>query len=303
VNDNITNWRSIWDSRPFTIGMRPLDQCAWFIVDENLGQYLQEKTEMLGISPDLVFREEISSRPAQAEVAAAIAANLSATCPEIFQFSGTHADIEGHGRAQLDPVSPLKGAARLVQEDLLLLQRREDGWYLTAGALCFPSSWTLAEKMGRRLDAIHDPVPGFGPGHRTAAMMARIFDNLPIGKLALRWNWGLHGDGQLAQPPLPDAHPRFADPSDPEQVFLRHERQTLARFPLSGAILFTVRLHVVSCAQLGQSEAGRAHAEALARQLTSLGRDQLAYKGLAKDRDALLEMLSTVVKGRGAGTP
>jgi hypothetical protein len=44
---------------------------------------------------------------------------------------------------------PLKAAALLVQEDLILMRKGEDGWRLAAGSLCFPSSWTLTEKFGR----------------------------------------------------------------------------------------------------------------------------------------------------------
>jgi hypothetical protein len=35
---------------------------------------------------------------------------------------------------------------------------------LTAAILCFPASWTLAEKLGRPLGAIHGPVAGYDPG-------------------------------------------------------------------------------------------------------------------------------------------
>lgn len=303
MNDNITPWQFIWDSRPFTIGMRPLHQAEWLVIDRNLADYLGKKAEILAISPDMVFAEQISSRAAQSEIAGAIRAHLSLTCPEIYQFSGARADIAGFGAIDTSRNPPLLGAARLVQEDLLVLERQDTGWHLTAGALFFPSSWRLADKIGLRLDDIHLPVPGFGPGNQAAPMMERIFDHLPSGKLALRWNWGLHGDGALAQHPESGDALRFAEPHNPACVHLRHERQTLTRFPGTGAILFTVRLHVLSCAELCESAPGRAHAMSLAKQLASLDADQLAYKGLAKDRDALLAMLDRVVKGRDAKTP
>mgnify|MGYP000846223527 CR=1 FL=1 len=44
----------------------------------------------------------------------------------------------------------------------------EGGWRLAAGSLCFPSSWSLVEKFGKPLQDIHAPVPGFGPGTRSA---------------------------------------------------------------------------------------------------------------------------------------
>ncbi len=41
---------------------------------------------------------------------------------------------------------PLLQAAKLVQDDLLILSRTEPGWRLVAASLSFPSSWVLAGK-------------------------------------------------------------------------------------------------------------------------------------------------------------
>ena len=83
--------------------------------------------------------------------------------------------VDGHDQpAGDDP--PLLTAARLVAEDLLLLFRDETGWRLGAAALCFPSSWVLAEKFGQQLETIHAPVPGFGPQSRNAQLIGRMFD-------------------------------------------------------------------------------------------------------------------------------
>src|SRR5262249_4066351 len=42
---------------------------------------------------------------------------------------------------------PLVVAARLVQEDLLMLEARSGGHVLTSRVLCFPASWTLRAKL------------------------------------------------------------------------------------------------------------------------------------------------------------
>ena len=40
---------------------------------------------------------------------------------------------------------PLIKAARLVQEDLVILQHIDGAWVLTAGVVCFPSHWSVAD--------------------------------------------------------------------------------------------------------------------------------------------------------------
>ena len=56
-----------------------------------------------------------------------------------------------------------------------------------------PSSWSLAEKFGQSMHAIHDNVPGFNDG-RMGPVVARIFDNLTADQLVGRYNWSIYDD-------------------------------------------------------------------------------------------------------------
>ena len=49
---------------------------------------------------------------------------------------------------------PIEWAARGVQEDLCLLERDDTGWRFTAAAVCFPTRWSPAEKVGLGLRAV-----------------------------------------------------------------------------------------------------------------------------------------------------
>ena len=62
------------------------------------------------------------------------------------------------------------------------MRRGADGSRLAVASLCFPSSWSAAEKFGRPVDEIHGPVPGFGPASRPAGLIARMFDNLRLDR-------------------------------------------------------------------------------------------------------------------------
>ena len=58
----------------------------------------------------------------------------------------------------LNPAQPLLTLGRLVQEDLCLMEPQGDEYDLTGAILCFPASWTLAQKIGRPMTGIHHPV-------------------------------------------------------------------------------------------------------------------------------------------------
>ena len=280
-------------ARPFQIGLKPLDPEAWIDVDERLGAYLEEKARLRENHRDEVFVAEVGTEAAQAEVLEMLIEHLPRRFPEIYQQHGTEMEIVPLRRAvPLAPagLAPLQVAASLVQEDLVLLRRSENGWRLVAAALDFPSSWSLKEKFGRPMHEVHGPVPGFGAGTRNAAMIERMFDHLRVEMPVIRWNWSLFGDERLFHPEggHPD-QPRFG--VDGESVYLRVERQTLRKLPVSGDILFTIRISVDPLAALTQHVEAPAIATALIEQLEALSPEQARYKGLWHDREALVRRL------------
>ena len=187
-------------------------------------------------------------------------------------------------------------AARLVQEDLVLMRRGAEHWRLAAAVLCFPSAWRLGDKIGRPMHEVHGPVPGFGAATRNAGMIERMFDNLRPEMPVIRWNWSLFGDARLHHPEAahPD-RPRFGQ--NAETAFLRVERQTLRRLPVSGDILFTIRIYVDPIAALGRNDDGRVTAAAIVRHLDELSVEQLGYKGLLREREVLVTRLREIARG------
>lgn len=283
----------------FRIGVKPLDIADWIDVDSALPAYLDEK-EMLGAARwGEIFAAEMETGAAQSEVLELIALHLVTRFPEIYRRAGSDIEILPAGRkVALDAPDrpPLWTAAQLVQDDLVLMRKGAAGWHLVAGALCFPSSWRLADKIGRPMDQVHSPVPGFGIGTRNAILIARMFDTLRPGLPVVRWNWSLYGDSQLFHPESCDPNARrFGAGAGAENVFLRSERQTLRRLPESGDILFMIRIYIDPLAVLEkQPEAGRIAAELIA-QVDQLDAAQLAYKGLTLERDRLLVRLGELV--------
>lgn len=169
--------------------------------------------------------------------------------------------------ASPDPaLHPLDAAARLVPEDLLVLEARhhatadtitgssagssadssaagpETLWHLLAGALAFPAHWVLRDKMGLPLAAIHEPVPHYGA--RLERPMDKFFNAMQVGPISARMNWSLQADEDYYAPHRKDRVPLAVGDVE-TRLFLRVENQTLRKLPKTGAILFTIRTHMV----------------------------------------------------------
>lgn len=284
--------------KPFTIGLSALDPQYWLEPDDDLARHLDEKRRLLDTCPSEVYRAEEDSLAAQREALEMIKSHLLERHGHLYQ--GSNGVILATGRRiRLDDpeTPPLMTAGSLIEDDLAILIKRNDSWHLDAGFIAFPSSWSLAEKAGKPMEAVHADVPGFAGGTRNAAMVSRIFDNLKPGHPAERFNWSFKGSDALAMPVskhLPE------DPFRPkrpiEANFTRVERQTLTRLPETGAILFTIRIYADPVSAIARHPARRSIATAMIAQLNGLTPDERRYKSMADtDIDALVAWLETLL--------
>lgn len=186
---------------------------------------LAERTdEVVGIAPG----EDTAVEAAGAELLAAVLAWLVAAGVD-------HADPSPGEH-------PLVAAARLVQEDLCLLVRHDDGWHLAGGVLAFPSLWRLHDRLGRPLLGVHAPVPGYDSvGER----VDRFLDRLRPDRVVWRRN--------VLLKPFPHLHTPQADlaslaptpvDADGAPYWIRSERQSFRLLPDSGAIVFAIRTQI-----------------------------------------------------------
>lgn len=263
-------------TRPFTIGLSALDPQRWIDPDADCDRYLNEKRALAATRLDEVFRATEDSLPAQEECLAALVAHLKAHHPRHMLETGL-ADQR---------LPPLLRAGMLVQDDLVIMMKREAGWHIAAAHLSFPSSWSLAEKFDRPMEAVHEHVPGFQSGTRNAVMINRIFDNLAPGLPAERFNWSINWKEKLF-------HPETGrnDAAQPDEAVVRVERQTLTKLPETGAIVFTIRIYLDPVTAFRNHPDGPRLRAALAEQLEGLAGDQLRYKGLDIQRDRLVAHL------------
>lgn len=279
-------------AKPFTIGLVPLDLIRWIEPDTDLGRYLDEKQRLSHDYLSEIFVAEDNTQDAQQEALDLLTAYLCEQHPAIHRRDGDIVTAAGHSVDLADAsLPPLLKAGSLVADDLVIMRRKADGWHLVAGHVAFPSSWSLQEKFGRPMQAIHADVPGFGEGTRNAALISRIFDNLQVSQPVERLNWSVNMTDELFL--SASKHRRAPVTTAPtlETRFARVERQTLRRLPISGDILFTIRVYVDPIAAIAHHPRAQELALNFAAQLDALDEHQTAYKGLIHQKAELVKQL------------
>jgi dimethylamine monooxygenase subunit A len=266
-------------------------ESAWFEFDDQYLAEIGEKRRLVATVRSDVFAATPQSDNAREEALTLIVAALTTHHPDWFSRDGTTA-LRNHltgERWNLGSCDPLQLAGHLVQEDLCLIQNGEAGPVFTAASLCFPSRWQLLDKIGKPLAAVHGPVPLYA--ERLAGPVDRFMRNLKPNHIVSRLNWSLLDDPALFQPGGKWRVEACADITAENaggRIFLRVERQTVRRLPLTEAVLFGVRVHVYPLDRV-IDRPGRA--ATLASAIRALPEDIRHYKSLPPFKQALLEWL------------
>jgi dimethylamine monooxygenase subunit A len=218
-------------------GVIPADPQDWLRLDEAFAPQMAERDRLLAEQGERVAAMLPQAREAAEELLERVLSVLIDS-PGYQVAAGQVVRPDGV-RVQLDRAAPMPTLCRLVQEDLCLMQKAGGEHVLTAAALCFPASWTLAEKLGRPLLAIHAPVPPYSDD--VARRVQRLFDGVREGQPLQRMNALVYDDATLFQPRLEgQRRPRPVD-----RLYLRSERQCLTRLAGSGAVVFSIHTYVV----------------------------------------------------------
>lgn len=180
----------------------------------------------------------------------------------------------------------LETLGRELEPDFVLLGPSSRGAVVEGGVVCFPSSWSLPEKLGLSLDQTHQPVPRLNPqlGERIRIALERM----PPGIAWKRENWGLSRDGDRNHHPS-RIRKRLDETVTPGEVWLRVEHQILYRFPKSSAHLFGIRLTITPLVDVIRCSAVRA---GLGKALESMPDEIANYKGLLSARERISNWLS-----------
>jgi hypothetical protein len=270
------------------MGLRPLDLAAWIELDEAHGRELALKRRILAQHRDQVLRVQPAAAEAVFELHAVLGEHLCRTFPAVFAAAASGLSLRATGETFAPPATAEEAFIQMaawVQEDLCLMSPQPPV-RLEAGCVCFPSRWSLADKMGLDSDGIHGPVPRFAGA--LAASTTAYLEKVQLHKPVWRLNWTIHDSDQLFAPVAVHRALGLTARDVLDRTFLRVERQTLRRLPRTGYVVFTIRTYVTSMAAVAADPGRRCLVHEV---IETLPDDLAAYKGLAAFRPALLEAL------------
>lgn len=270
-------------------GLMPLGDAPLVAADPDFAAQMAERARLLATEREAV----IACLPEGRAPAEELRAHLVTQVRPPFAVGDGRWHRPDGGSVALDG-APLETLGAMTAEDwCLLLPDAASGEHrLVAAVLCFPSRWSLAEKIGRPLTAIHAPVPDYDAG--LAARVNRVFAALAPGRPLWRVNWLVHARAELFLP-LRAGEKGAPVPVGPETpLYLRTERQTLSRLPGTGAIAFGIKTSVTPLGRLTGAQAA-----ALARELARLDPATVAYRAGGDLQRAALARLGALAVRAG----
>ena len=223
-------------------GILPLTDDHWTCLDDAFAGQMQERDRLIAATPTLVHALQARAKPAADELYATLLKTLF-TRPGYEIFPDQIRRPDGI-LVPLDPDQPLLTLGRLFQEDFCILEQDGPEHILTAAILCFPASWTLAQKLGRPMTDIHIPVQTYTPD--IARRVQRLFDAIRPEQPLWRANSLIYDDPTLHQPRLEGER----RPRPVKMIYARSERQCLVRLPKTRAVVFAIHTYIVRAADL-----------------------------------------------------
>jgi hypothetical protein len=271
------------DGKPFRLnmGLRSLDEASWLEDGDDLHAQILERVELSASAREVVYQELPGYELPISELVERVAENLKRFHSGNYSFKGSKFTHKTTGAvADTDAPDRLLQVATIIGEDLVLLSREESEWKIVAGSVLFPSRWKLSEKLGKGMDAVHTPVPGYQSA--LAPYMTATFDKITAERPVWRKNWSLHSTKDLHQPTS------IHEVASPEDYWWRTERQTLTRSRSGDFLFFTIRNRAEPLAWIkSDTESATLFAETLA----SFSPETIEYKGLLKDHQAIIDYL------------
>lgn len=227
-------------------GIQPADPEDWIRQDEAYADQMALRDHLISQQTEKVHALLPEARPAADELYQMTLEKLARTPG--YSISDLHAVRPDGVHVVLDRDQPLLTLGRLVQEDLCILEAEGREHRLTGALLCFPASWTLAQKIGHPLLKIHVPVDEYD--ENLARRVQRLFDGVKEGMPLWRMNWLSYDDPQLHQPRLEGV----SRPAPADHTYIRCERQVIMRLPRSRAVAFTIHTYIAPTSTLTAEE-------------------------------------------------
>ncbi|KAL2754203.1 hypothetical protein ACRALDRAFT_2124959, partial [Sodiomyces alcalophilus JCM 7366] len=289
------------------MGLRAIHHDDWIELDSQFPKFHAEKARRIIDRGEKCTMTAPEAYPAAVELLEELARYLPDRYPTLFRRTETGLLVNLWSGESFDVTTrplregPITICTRLVQDDLAIMVKREDGqYYLLSGSILLPGFWRLGDKFGMALSQIHATgnVPQFH--EKLEAGMGKFFARLRPGELYARHNYfmqvddGLGWSHSIGSEDAPEESRGWKVVKEPEggrsveDMWFRSERQTLRRLPRTGAVVFTIRTYFHPMTEVAREDyvPGR-----LASAIRSWGPDVRRYKGLDKFERVLLEYL------------
>lgn len=177
------------------MGIRKMDWNEWIEMDSNFVPYHDAKVAELqkDVMSRVQYVDNEATRLACFEVLDELTRYLTHRYPEVFQLYNGHIHNTVTGERfkypAANPTEAMVVAAKLVQDDLVIMVKNDDGHYhIDGGAVCLPGFWRLTEKFRMSLDELH--IEAGVPHYREKLQKAmnRFFENMTCEKPVIRNN-------------------------------------------------------------------------------------------------------------------
>jgi hypothetical protein len=180
-----------------------------------------------------------------------------------------------------------------VQEDLAIVEWREQKDFISYIHLCLPNHWAAEEKIGQCFIDVHLPVPEMDKiNQQVPKLIGALIHKGPFE----RFTWGIATDKRLNHhPTAPNGieqtewQGRRFDPDKPE-LYLRIERQTTIGLPKAGAFIFTIRTYHRAVDDLNRDEL-----TILKQAIRTMPETIKAYKGFLEQGEEICAYLDRLL--------
>ncbi len=226
-------------------GLNPTPPGEWLLQDDAYAAQMAYRVELMATRQAAVHQITEGSHAIAHELLDLVLTELDNS--EGFDVTPAHVTCPDGRTVEVDRKNPLLTCGALAQEDLVILEKNGAEHVLTGAILCFPASWTLAEKFMQPMVRIHVPVKVYTDD--IAKRVQRLLDGIQVSRPMWRGNYMLYDDPELFQPRR-EQDPRHEVEGD--QKWLRVERQGLRKLERSGAVIFSIHTYVLSAGRLAE---------------------------------------------------
>ncbi|EER31948.1 conserved hypothetical protein [Candida tropicalis MYA-3404] len=248
-----------------TMGIRGMESDSWIELDNEWEYFHNLKLKRIEERGDKAWHLNALTVTAAWEILEELCNYLPQRYPSMFKYENRIMEILSTGEKfnlNDSSLNPILSAAKLIQDDIIIMVEKEDGaYYLEGGCSTLAGFWRLREKVGLKLDDIHvtSGVPQYEKQLKTG--MNKLFRRIEVDSPVVRNNYFIQTDGRL------DWSHSIGDEDDGEigwriakeatdinEVYFRSERQSLRRLPISGALCFTVRTYFIPIVKLVEED-------------------------------------------------